>query len=62
MTVASDKLAALVAEFAEDHEKFQVKKNHVAGVRARKKLMEIRRSCAEIKAEMLEESAAAKKA
>ena len=60
MTTASDKLRTLFDEFAEDHAKFQEKKNHSAGVRARKKLMEIRRTCADIKAEMLAEVQAQK--
>ena len=62
MTVASDKLSMLVAEFAEQHAKFEEKGNHSAGVRARKKLMEIRKASAEIKAEMLEKEAADEKA
>jgi hypothetical protein len=45
MTKTSEKLQALVTEYAEEEAKFIDKGNNSAGTRARKKLMEIIKAC-----------------
>ena len=52
-TTEGSRLLKLVEEFDQDNQKFNEKGNQSAGVRARKKLMELRRVATEIKAEML---------
>ncbi len=52
MSKASEKLSALVTEFADDHDKFEAKTNNSAATRARKKLMEIIKCCKETRDEI----------
>lgn len=62
MSQASEKLAALVQQFTEDHDKFEDKGNSSAGTRARKTLQEIKKACGEIRTEIQEAKNAGKKA
>lgn len=57
MSKASEKLAALVKQFAEDDDKFESKKNNSAGTRARKALQDIKKVCQERRDEIQKQRA-----
>lgn len=52
MSASSDKLGAIVNEFAAEHDKFEEKSNNAAATRARKKLMELIKAAREMRDEI----------